>query len=59
MHKKEKKYAKIFLLMKNKYKKEDVKVIGNDVKHIKNVLREKVGNELIICNTSNKKRLFM
>ena len=44
-----------FFVNEEQIQKEDVKVIGNDVKHIKNVLREKVGNELIICNTSNKK----
>ena len=44
-----------FFVNEEQIQKEDVKVIGNDVKHIKNVLREKVGNELIICNTSNRR----
>lgn len=28
----------------------DIKVVGEDVKHIKNVLRKKVGDKLTICN---------
>ena len=29
----------------------EIKIIGNDVNHIKNVLRKKVGDQLTICNT--------
>ncbi len=32
-----------------------IKIIGNDVNHIKNVLRKKQSDILTICNTSNKK----
>lgn len=32
-----------------------IKIIGNDVNHIKNVLRKKRSDILTICNTSNKK----
>lgn len=34
---------------------EKIKIIGNDVNHIKNVLREKIGNKLTICNTYDMK----
>ena len=34
---------------------EKIKIIGNDVNHIKNVLRKKVGDKLTICNTFNMK----
>ncbi len=34
---------------------EKIKIIGTDVKHIKNVLRQKEGDTLTICNTFNKK----
>lgn len=29
-----------------------IQIIGSDVNHIKNVLREKIGNKITICNTS-------
>ena len=29
---------------------EEIKIIGKDVNHIKNVLRKKIGEELTICN---------
>lgn len=29
----------------------EIKIMGKDVNHIKNVLRKKIGEELIICNT--------
>ena len=44
-----------FFVKNNQINNDKITIIDEDVKHIKNVLREKVGNELIICNTSNKK----
>jgi 16S rRNA U1498 N3-methylase RsmE len=35
-----------FFVNEEQIQKEDVKVIGNDVKHIKNVLREKRVNNM-------------
>lgn len=42
-----------FFVTQEQVKEDKIKIIGNDIKHIKNVLREKVGNELTICNTTN------
>ena len=30
-----------------------IEIIGKDVKHIKNVLRKKINDEIIICNQDN------
>ena len=34
---------------------EKINIIGNDVNHIKNVLRQKIGDTITICNSSNMK----
>lgn len=44
-----------FFVNQEQVKEEKIKIIGNDVNHIKNVLREKVGDKLTICNTCNRK----
>ena len=44
-----------FFVNQEQVDEEKIKIIGNDVNHIKNVLREKVGNKLTICNTDNRK----
>lgn len=44
-----------FFVNQEQVEKEKIKILGNDVKHIKNVLREKVGNKLTICNADNMK----
>ena len=44
-----------FFVNQEQVKEDKIKIIGNDVNHIKNVLREKVGNKLTICNTYNMK----
>lgn len=44
-----------FFVNQEQVEKEKIKIVGNDVKHIKNVLREKVGNKLTICNADNMK----
>ena len=44
-----------FFVNEEQVKEEKIKIIGNDVNHIKNVLRKKQSDILTICNTSNKK----
>lgn len=44
-----------FFVTQEQIKDKKINIIGNDVKHIKNVLREKVGNNITICNTTNEK----
>lgn len=44
-----------FFVNQEQVDEEKIKIIGNDVNHIKNVLREKVGNKLTICNIDNRK----
>lgn len=38
-----------FFVKENQIKGSKITILGNDVNHIKNVLREKVGNEINIC----------
>lgn len=42
-----------FFVENNQFEGEKVKIIGEDVNHIKNVLRLNVGEDLIICNKQN------
>ena len=42
-----------FFVTPEQIKKEKITIIGKDVNHIKNVLREKAGSKLIICNIEN------
>ena len=44
-----------FFVDDNQVTEEKIKITGNDVNHIKNVLRKKQSDILTICNTSNKK----
>ena len=44
-----------FFVKNNQIEKDLIKIEGQDVKHIKNVLRQKVGEEIIICNSSEQK----
>ena len=44
-----------FFVNEEQIQKEDVKVIGNDVKHIKNVLRKKIDDKINICNSDTQK----
>ena len=39
-----------FFVNEEQINNQEIKIQGTDVNHIKNVLREKVGSELIICN---------
>ena len=43
-----------FFVTQEQINGETIKIVGKDVNHIKNVLREKVGDELIICNSSKE-----
>lgn len=40
-----------FFIKQNQIENNQIKIIGNDVNHIKNVLRAKVGEEIEICNS--------
>ncbi len=42
-----------FFVKKEQIKDEEINIIGEDVNHIKNVLRKKVGEQLTICNKDN------
>ena len=44
-----------FFVDDNQVTEEKIKITGNDVNHIKNVLRKKQSDILTICNTSNNK----
>lgn len=44
-----------FFVNEEQVKEDKINIIGNDVNHIKNVLRKKQGDQLIICNTGNMK----
>lgn len=42
-----------FFVKQEQVKEEQIEIIGQDVKHIKNVLRKVIEDELIICNSEN------
>ena len=44
-----------FFVRTNQVKNDKIYIQGEDVKHIKNVLRKEIGNELEVCNTENQK----
>lgn len=41
-----------FFIKQEQIKNEKIEIIGKDVNHIKKVLRQKIGEQIIICNTS-------
>lgn len=45
-----------FFVNNNQVENETVQIIGQDAKHISNVLRMKNGDEIYICNIDNKER---
>ncbi len=49
---KEKIMPKFFITNQN-IQNEQINIIGKDVNHLKNVLRKKVGEELVICDSQN------
>lgn len=44
-----------FFVESNQIKENEIIVLGEDVNHIKNVLRKKIGNELLICDKETGK----
>ena len=44
-----------FFITENQKENEIIKIEGQDVNHIKNVLRKKVGEEIIVCNNTKEK----
>ena len=47
-----------FFIKDNQMENEIIKIQGQDVKHIKNVLRQKIGDEIIICNSDKEKNFL-
>ncbi len=43
-----------FFVTQEQIKNNKIYIIGQDINHIKNVLRKKIGDELTICNTTNE-----
>lgn len=44
-----------FFVNENQVNAKEIEILGQDVKHIKNVLRKVVGDEIIVCNTANSR----
>ena len=44
-----------FFVTQKQINDDNIKIIGQDVRHIKNVLRKAVGDEIIICNNTDEK----
>lgn len=44
-----------FFVKEEQVEDEKIEIIGQDVKHIKNVLRKAIGDEITICNATNGK----
>lgn len=44
-----------FFITNQNIQKNEIKLIGEDVNHIKNVLRKRIGEEIILCNTDTLK----
>lgn len=44
-----------FFVNENQVNDKEIEILGQDVKHIKNVLRKAVGDEIIVCNATNGK----
>ena len=42
-----------FFVKEEQIKKDEIIIIGQDVNHIKKVLRAKIGDEIQICNNQN------
>ena len=47
-----------FFVKSEKIEGNIIRIEGTDVNHIKNVLRKKVGDEMIICDSDNQKNYF-
>ena len=44
-----------FFITQKQINENNIKIIGQDVRHIKNVLRKAVGDEIIICDNTDEK----
>lgn len=44
-----------FFVKSSQIQENEIKIIGEDVKHIRNVLRKKIGDDIEICNQENQK----
>ena len=44
-----------FFVTQKQINEDNIKIIGQDVRHIKNVLRKAVGDEIIICDNTDEK----
>ena len=44
-----------FFVKQEQIKENKIEIIGNDVNHIKNVLRGKIGEEITVCNENTAK----
>ena len=44
-----------FFVTQKQINENNIKIIGQDVRHIKNVLRKAVGDEIIICDNTDEK----
>lgn len=44
-----------FFVNENQVNDKEIEILGQDVKHIKNVLRKAVGDEIIVCNATSGK----
>ena len=47
-----------FFVKANQIKGNLIKIEGTDVNHIKNVLRQKIGDEIVVCDSENQKNYF-
>lgn len=44
-----------FFVNENQIKDKEIDILGKDVKHIKNVLRKAIGDEILVCNANSGK----
>ena len=44
-----------FFVRNEQVKEKTIEILGEDIKHIKNVLRKQIGDKLEICNQDTKK----
>ena len=44
-----------FFITQKQINEDNIKIIGQDVRHIKNVLRKTIGDEIVVCNITKEK----
>ena len=57
-YKERKVYVKVFV-KSNQVEGNLIRIEGTDVNHIKNVLRQKEGDEIVICDSEKQKTIFV